>query len=218
MSNKIRAIIVVIIIAICGGCVIHQHHRLSQATTAYQASQGRNVLASQVYDKHVRSTERQALKKYGHKDPAIKTLQNNQRNNDMIQKPFNKFFNVFCNWDNHQSYIHRANKLTNIAGPQVLGNKKFFDADKDNSGQSIIENEAVASQFDNVNLYIENQKGAILTVVADVQYDSWHTDNANSENNHGTGATCYKMTYDTFAHKITSMTKLYNIPNINEDS
>lgn len=154
---------------------------------------------------------------FGHamnsKDPIISSVAQNHYDNTVYYDRLLHFFNVYYNWNSLKSYQDRPKELRNYATNDVLKNKKIFGNGKDKTGGDYIDNAQLNSQFNNLDVYAISNKGGKITLLADVQYNAWHSDTDDQ----GTGEKVFEMIYDTKSKKITSINPLFTNPNKNSD-
>lgn len=149
-------------------------------------------------------------------DPIIRSIAVNKYTNNMIFNPFYRFFTIYYDWNDHQDYVSRPQRLKGVASNAVLSNKYYFDNDLDNSHQSVIDNEELNSQYHNMNLYILRNNGQNMTILADVQYVAWYSGNTNS--NKPIGEKWFAMNFNVRNKEITSIKTLYTKPNVQDQN
>lgn len=211
--TKVGVILLAIIAVLC--FFVHGHKM--EGTTAEQVNRDADKvhIARQAYaNKKTRVKHELFNNATQSPDPIIRTIAVNGSDNDAIHAPFLKFFNVYYNWNSNAQYSARVGKLKNVATFQVLHNKKYFDSGLDSSGGKFIDNDQLNDEFNNLQLYVIGHKGSNIDVLADVQYNSWHSDTDNQ----GTGEKWFEMNYNLQQKKITSMNTLYTDTNVKNDN
>lgn len=219
MSNKSKfytktGVIILAVIAVFG---IYFHNRHMENDSAEQVDKEASQVhvARQAYDKKKTKVKHELFGNATQsKDPIIRTIAVNGSDSDAIHAPFLKFFNVYYNWNSNAQYSARARKLKSIATFQVLHNKKYFDSGLDSTGGKFIDNEQLNDEFNNLQTYVINHSGSNVDVLADVQYNSWHSDTDNQ----GTGEKWFEMNYNLQQKKITSMKTLYTDTSVKNDN
>lgn len=212
MKNlQLHDIIIYILLILAVIFLIHGHIAEKSASNQNDLMIADENTAKEQYSRKVSRVRKQFFNNaLTSKDPILRSIALNSYEQNAVNAPFNRFFNVYYNYANHSQYINRAKKLRGIATATVLKARdnlnhhyKYFDNDKDKNGNSIIDNEEQHSKFDNVKLYIDGKSGSTLTVIADVQYTSWYSGQI-----HNMGEKWYCMNYNMSSKKITGIESL----------